>query len=207
MTRFLRITITAEGSTDEWLRQPVRWIVQRAAQAATLDLRIEFCTRDRRGMSVAARVEHALEAYPCDVCVVHRDEDRAGVQARRGEIERVRADVPLVPCVPVVSSEAWLLMDDAAIRRAANNPAGTRDLDLPRAAAIERCRDPKAVLTRAMLFASGLGARRRQPFMKRQREWPSLVGAHIVDYRAHLAIPAFSAFALALESAIRPFLR
>ncbi len=37
-----------------------------------------------------------------------------------------------VPIVPVTMTEAWLLFDERAIRRAADNPAGENSLQLPR---------------------------------------------------------------------------
>ena len=57
-------------------------------------------------------------------------------------------------------TEAWLLFDEAAIRRAAGNPNGAMPLDLPPLDRLERLPDPKRVLFDAIRTASGRTRRR-----------------------------------------------
>lgn len=65
--------------------------------------------------------------------------------------------------IPVRMQEAWLLVDETAIRRAAGNPNGTAPLELPGSSRLEDLPDPKTVLHDTLRSASGLrGVRRRR---------------------------------------------
>src|SRR5690606_18674132 len=87
---------------------------------------------DVRATPLVERLTSSVRLYPCDVLVVHRDAERDPVDLRLAEIERARSSAriegSLVPVVPVRMTEAWLLFDESAIRRAADNPNGTVDL-------------------------------------------------------------------------------
>jgi len=58
-------------------------------------------------------------------------------------------------------TEAWLLIDEPAIRRAADDPNGTTRLDFPPLRKLESTPDPKTVLKGCLLDASELRGRRR----------------------------------------------
>ena len=81
----------------------------------------------------AARWRIAFEFYPCDVLFVHRDAEAQLPAFRREEVTRALAhtEIPHVPVIPVRMTEAWLLADENAIRRAAGNPNGDEELNLP----------------------------------------------------------------------------
>lgn len=100
-----------------------------------------------------------------DVLVVHRDADNAGAGARLKEISDAVASCglscELVPLIPIRMTEAWLLIDETAIRTVAGNPRGRADLNLPKHHEVERLADPKAVLKRALLDAANVTGRRR----------------------------------------------
>jgi len=66
--------------------------------------------------------------------------------------------------VPVRMTEAWLLADEAAIRKAADYPLGRMDLNLPKVAELERLADPKARLHQTLEEASGYKGRRLRDF-------------------------------------------
>jgi hypothetical protein len=70
---------------------------------------------------------------------------------------------PLVCVVPVRMTEAWLLFDERAIRRAAGNPNGREPLPIV-AGNPENLPDPKGTLHEALRSASGLAGRRRKKF-------------------------------------------
>jgi hypothetical protein len=63
-------------------------------------------------------------------------------------------------------TEAWLLVDECAIRLAASNPAGTVALDLPPLSRLETIPSPKDVLHRALEVASGRTGRRLAQFKR-----------------------------------------
>ncbi len=118
-----------------------------------------------------------LEDIDIDIVFVHRDADRAGPSARRGEIaqaiEASGCSTVVVPVIPVQELEAWLLVDEAALRGVVGRPMGRTGLGLPKASAIETTSSPKEVLRSALLAASESTGRRRaqetHDFEKRRR--------------------------------------
>jgi thiamine pyrophosphate-dependent acetolactate synthase large subunit-like protein len=71
-----------------------------------------------------------------------------------------------VPVVPVRMTEAWLLVDERAIRVAAANPSGRVALELPPLSRLETLSSPKEVLRRALETASERTGRRLQQFRR-----------------------------------------
>ena len=60
--------------------------------------------------------------------------------------------------------EAWLLIDEAALRRAAGDPNGTQPLDMPDVQKLEELADPKQLIRELLSQASGLQGRRLERF-------------------------------------------
>jgi len=106
-----------------------------------------------------------------DLIFVHRDADAAGHEARTREIAEASANVEMnlsrVPIVPVRTTEAWILLDETAIRRVAGNPRGKQPLDLPKPSNVEHLADPKEALVTALAAASGCSGNRLGKFRKR----------------------------------------
>ena len=110
-----------------------------------------------------------MDLYPCDLLFVHRDAEGVPHRSRVEEIEIAMQEVravhegaglpPHVVVVPVRMTEAWLLFDEAAIRRAAGNPNGRVSLQLPPGDP-EEIADPKQLLHDLLRTASELGGRR-----------------------------------------------
>lgn len=75
-----------------------------------------------------------------------------------------------VALVPVQELEAWLLLEEAAIRRVAENPAGKMPLKLPSPTMVEKIARPKEKLDEAIILASELTGRRREKFVSRLSE-------------------------------------
>jgi hypothetical protein len=86
-------------------------------------------------------------------------------------------------------TEAWLFVNESAIREAAGNPNGRMDLELPPLQTIERMPDPKARLCEALRVATGLGRRRLDSFHERSaiQRVASLIG----DFSDLRCLPAF----------------
>ncbi|WP_211216365.1 DUF4276 family protein [Longispora albida] len=112
-----------------------------------------------------------LAGQPVDVLVVHRDADNAGPAPRRQEIAEASAqsapEAAVIPVVPVRMTEAWLLLDEAAIRQVAGNPKGRSSLGLPNPREAERVADPKKLLAECLAEASGATGRRRKQMAER----------------------------------------
>jgi hypothetical protein len=106
-----------------------------------------------------------------------------------------------VAVIPVRMQEAWLLFDEAAIRRAADNPAGRTPLGLPPLTQCEGLPDPKALLHEILREASGLGARRREKMnvSRAARRIPDFIG----DFTPLRCLPAFATLEADIGEAIQ----
>jgi hypothetical protein len=165
----LRFTLTTDGSSDRVLLRHLEWILRPllgslvAIQPQWADLR----SLRKPPRTLSDRVRLALELYPCDLLFVHRDAEGAESSPRHEEIERavIEADTstPTISVVPIRMTEAWLLFDEQAVRRAAGNPNGRTSLGIPTRNP-EEVVDPKALLHDALRLASGLTGRRLRRF-------------------------------------------
>lgn len=101
-----------------------------------------------------------------DLLFVHRDANNAGADARQREIDLAVAaalNAPrFVAVIPVRMTEAWLLLEETAIRKVVGNPNGRVPLDLPTPREAERRPDAKQILNDALLAASETTGRRRK---------------------------------------------
>lgn len=106
-----------------------------------------------------------------DLVICHRDTDGTSVAERKAEmliaLKKAEIEAALVSVIPVRMTEAWLLLDENAIRTVAGNPKGRSDLELPKLHQVERLADPKTVLRNALLVASEATGRRRERVDKR----------------------------------------
>lgn len=185
----MKYTLIADGRSDTVLIPIIDWSfrqfnVTSVGQCADLG-------RIPRQPSSDDQLKAVIDLYDCDVLFVHRDAEGQPADLRREQIAEyvVNAPRPHVPVVPVRMTEAWLLIDEAAIRSAAGNPNGTMQLNLPDILRIETLPDPKRVLHDALTEASGLNARRRArlPIHRRVHRIPD----YISDYTRLNSLPAF----------------
>jgi len=155
----------AEGSSDAPLADLVTDLF--AEHGIRLRLQEPDFTRLKVAKDVRSKVHAGIELAKTDfdVIVVHRDADNAGHVAREQEILKavtcVSANAQVVPVVPVRMTEAWLLLDEAAIRRVAGNPNGRVRLGLPKPHEVESGADPKHLLRQCLLTAADCTGRRR----------------------------------------------
>ncbi len=172
MSRRLRFTLLADGTSDRALLPILRWTIEQLDSATLI---VEGEVADLRGLptsyrnSLGRRIKVAVELFPCDLLVVHRDaEHQDRVDERLLEIQHAVSDADLgrtatVPVIPVRMTEAWLLVDEAAIRAAASNPNGRTPLCLPPVHEIEGVQ-AKEVLFNLLTTASELPPRRLKRF-------------------------------------------
>jgi hypothetical protein len=139
---------------------------------------------------------------------VHRDADDEPHAQRRREIETAWADAaqrkqdipPAVCVIPIRMQETWLLLEEAAIRRAAGNPNGREPLKLPRVAQLENVPDPKQVLYEALKKASGLSGRRLKAFQERRAA--VRVADYIDDFTPLRRLSAFELLEQEIEQTV-----
>jgi hypothetical protein len=85
--------------------------------------------------------------------------------------------------------EAWLLIDQSAIRRAAGNPNGKKAIALPNLNEIESISSPKQRLLELLKDASELRGRRLKKFTPTKHV--HLIAANISDFSPLRQLPAF----------------
>jgi hypothetical protein len=206
--RSITYTLVTDGPSDRALMGPIGWLWRGAMSVAAQGQWFDPRPLPRRPPSLVGRIRLALELFPCDVLFVHRDAEVAVPQLRRREIDgAVHAAVPEgsgcphVCVVPVRMSEAWLLFNEDAIRRAAGNPNGRAPLGLPSVRALESLPDPKSVLFEAMRTASGRRGRRlaRMSMTGCQARLAEVIG----DYSPLRSLPAFRLLEADLRSVAR----
>lgn len=200
----LTYTLLGDGPSDRLLEYPIRWALSSLGVRLELGQWADLRYTSPKPATLRERACAALELYPAQLLVVHRDAESEPHSARLAEIQSAVTGIAdrYIAIVPVRMTESWFLHDEQAIRRASGNPNGGVPLNLPTASTIESLPDPKSVLEKSLLDASDLPGRRRE---KKKREFPQMRArtAELITTFAPLAgVPAFKAFLTALKSAL-----
>lgn len=199
MQRFTS-TLVAEGSSDQALVPLIEFVLDEHCGIPHLTT---FASDSLAG-SLRDRVARALTLHPCDLLFVHRDADRAPASQRE---EEIRAAIQLVGApaavclIPVRMTEAWLLVDELAIRRASGNTSGQTSLGLPSITRLEAITDPKNTLFAALERASELGPNRLRRFDRNQAR--RQVSGFMEEPSVLRKLPSFVHF----EEQVRDFFR
>ena len=90
-----------------------------------------------------------------------------------------------------------MLIDEAALRRAAGNPNGTQPLDIPDVQKLEELSDPKQLIRELLSQASGLQGRRLERF--NWRSSAHRVAEMISDFSLLYRLAAFQRLAEEVE--------
>ena len=195
----LRFTLLADGASDRALLPVLTWLLRQYWSG--IPIQSEFS--DLRHLrnpprSLSQRIDRSIELYPCDLLFVHRDAERESVEKRQEEVrealersERGRT-LPVICVVPVRMQEAWLLIDESALKKAAGNPASRQNLPMPDARRLEDLPDPKMVLRDLLRQASGhRGARRLKKFNRDLGGCVHRVAQQIGDFGLLRGLTAF----------------
>ena len=205
----LSYTLLSDGSSDRALQPIIEWVLRQNGvrvpiQGEWADLR----RLPRPPSDLSSRIVSAVELYPCDILFVHRDAENQSRVSRLDEIRDAIAraacemDLPIYVCVvPVRMQEAWLLIDEAAIRHAAGNPSGSMPLRLPSVSSLENLPDPKSILHDLLREASGLSKRRLRNFP--YRNYAHDIGRSVKDMSILRNLPAFRSFEDDLRRVLR----
>lgn len=196
----LRTTLLAEGPGDRALVPLLRWLL---AEHWNFDFaEPQFAMTSTRYLS--ERIQRVVRDYPCDLLLVHRDADRTDRGTRERDIRDAAASAgvlrtPVVCLIPVRETEAWLLLEERAIRQAAGHPNGRRDLSLPPLNEIEATNQPKERLKKALVEAAELSGRRLKKFRI------EVAVSRIAELMSPLILrqlPAFAAFERDLSASL-----
>ena len=96
-------------------------------------------------------------------------------------------------------TEAWLLIDEATIRRAAGNPNGRHRLSLSALARLETLSDPRATLRALLVEASSTRPRLRRTFDANEAR--QLVPERVDTFAPLRSLDGFARFEQDLERA------
>jgi len=205
----INCSLLTDGPSDIALLPILKWLMEEHLKSVIVRMEWADLTKlPQPPGSLVDKICSVIEIYPCNILFVHRDAESQPPDMR---YEEIRQAVVLasqrgvffqhICVVPVRMQEAWLLLDEWAIRRSAGNPNGPMGLDLPSAARIESIPDPKDLLYRILKTASGLHGRR----LKKLR--PDIlardVSNHMRDFSCLRVLPAFQR----LESDIQKIVR
>lgn len=197
----LRYTLLPDGPSDRALLPILNWLIEQHL-AGNLDYESYFSDAGPSpSAGLARRMLSALSQYPCDILFVHRDAESESFGRRLEEIRAAAQEVTSrwIAVIPVRMTEAWLLSDPQAIRRAADNPNGRTALGLSRRR-WDRITDPKAELLAALRRASGLSEHRLKRFDAAARR------ARVAELTASFAhlrgLDAFRALEVEVRSAL-----
>ena len=203
----LRYTLVADGSSDRALLPILTWLLRQ--YCGVIPIQAEFADLRRLSPSprkLSERIDRSVELYPCDLLFVHRDAENAPIEEREAEIRKalgessVEGSVRVVCVVPVRMQEAWLLIDEAALRRAAGNPNGTQPLAMPDVQRLEELTDPKQLIRELLRQASELQGRRLERF--NWRSSAHRVAKIIDDFSVLYKLAAFQRLAAAVEQVV-----
>ena len=194
----LKFTLLTDGSSDRVLLPILEWLlIQNGVSIPLQPFWADLRNLRKNVNSLSDRIKVAIDLYPCDLLFIHRDAERERLDVRKKEIKTafqsngMHVDRPYVCVIPVRMTEAWLLFDMDAIRRASGNSASRIPLDLPLARQIEALPNPKEILYEKLKMASELRGRRLNQFPIDQRALR--ITQLINDFSPLRQLPAFSA--------------
>ncbi|MFO7567042.1 MAG: DUF4276 family protein [Enhygromyxa sp.] len=154
----LRGALLAEGPSDRPLTQVLERLCRRPGVGRVeIEWGNEHLERYCPGRSIASKVSTLLEIDPgYDIVFVHRDADARDPSPRLAEIDQVFSTLELHPphvrIVPIQETEAWLLVDESAIRDQLRIPS-SHPLHLPKPKHIEQRANPKELLKQVLARA------------------------------------------------------
>lgn len=195
-----RYTLIGDGPSDRCLRPILDWSLTRMADLLPGGFTSQVA--DLRGLpdppsGLRSRIEQAYRQFPCEILFIHRDAETEPLERRVEEILKAASEAaipPHVPMVPVRMTEAWLLIEEKAIRRAADNPHGSESLPIPRLKKLEDLPDPKGLLHECLLTASETRGRRRDQFRRDLASRVYRVADLIEDFSPLYHLAAFRSF-------------
>lgn len=202
----LRFTLLSDGPSDKALMPILEWLLKDIG--VTVPIQSEWADLSRLPRPpklLPEKIRVAIELYPCDLLFVHRDAENEARITRVEEINKLQASQqfqqPVVCVIPIRMQEAWLLIDEGAIRRAAGNPNGKVPLALPKLRELEVLPDPKDVLYGLLEQASELRGRRLRAFRPSQKAYQ--VSLHLRNFSLLLQLSAFQALEQEVRTSIR----
>lgn len=167
----ISMSLVCDGTSDTCLQEIVQWIMDTSFPEQSFRI-LPAKEVIPAHEPLPVRLRRAYQLYSPNLIICHRDAEGIPLQQRIAEIDQAASaanlPVPTVPTVPVRMLESWLLIDEQAIRSAANNRNGTMNIGLPSSHLLENLQNPKQVLFSALRTACGLSPHRLRRFNEHQ---------------------------------------
>ncbi len=204
----LRFTLLGDGSSDRALIPVLSWLIRDIAGSIPLEPQwADLGPLLPSEKPLQQRVRKAMDYYPCDLLFVHRDAELPDAYMNRAEeinractgLAEQHRGLKSVCVIPVRMTEAWLLFDEPAIRRAAGNPRGRNALNLPPRRQMETVH-AKDILHQAIRDASALTGRKAKKLEVSRAI--HVVADFIVDFSPLNQLPSFSRLRAELKAAL-----
>jgi len=201
-------TLLADGTSDRALLPIIDWTLRQHFPDVVIQRQWADFSRLKNPpltRQLPERIQQAITLYPCDWLFIHRDAERESIADRNQEIDeawrtvgKLAENKRLISLIPVRMTEAWLLLEEQAIRTASGNPSGQQSITLPPLRNLERLPDPKQNLKDLLRQSSGLTGRRLQKFNVPRAV--QLVAENVQDYSHLRSLPAFLIFEEAVQT-------
>ncbi|RPI78079.1 MAG: DUF4276 family protein [Desulfobacteraceae bacterium] len=196
----ITFTLLSDGSSDRALLPIIEWALKK--ECPNLSVRKEWADLRRLPyppQKLWDRIIKTIEYYPCDILFIHRDAEKESLGTRLEEIknalqeaEKIGFKKIAIPIIPVRMTEAWLLIDEKAIRKASGNPNGRNRIDIPPIRELEQLPNPKKILHKLLRTASGLQKRQLKTFDTEHA--CNRISFFCADFSHLLKLPAFQHF-------------
>jgi Domain of unknown function (DUF4276) len=160
--------LISEGPSDEGMLSHLENLCIEAGVDEVTGIPLDFRRLPNPiGRTVEEKPRVTLILEPgANLILIHRDADSRNAEPRYQEISTAVAQCKLTKqwaaIVPVQETEAWLLLDEAAIRSVVGKPNGRNALHLPTSHNVENVAQPKERLQRALTDAAQVTGRRLQ---------------------------------------------
>lgn len=201
----IKYTFLSDGRSDKALMNIIDWLFSQLLPQVPVQKQFadfSFIPKPPPNDRLDLRILKALELYPCDIVFVHRDAESSRLDDFQSRLTQIQesyeltnqygAISKLVKVVPIRMMEAWLLIDEYAIKMASGNRNNRMDLNLPSVTRLETIPDPKKMLDDLIKGASGLHSRRLDKL--NVREAVHRVAENIDDFSRLRQLSAFNRF-------------
>jgi hypothetical protein len=204
----IRFVLVSEGTSDDGLIPHLESLCIEAGADEVTGIAPDLSRVPRaRGHTLEDRIPVILKLEPqANLLLIHRDADSDCSEQRYAEIRKAvtscRLEKEYVAVVPVQETEAWLLLDEGAIRAVAEKPNGRNVLNLPRPTNVESVAHPKERLREALTAVAQLSGRRHKRFAADFSSHRRLLLHRLPVGGPLLQVPSWVAMKAAIEEAI-----
>lgn len=172
----VHFVLISEGPSDEGLLSHLENLCIEAGADEVTGIAPDFRRLPEPvGRTIQEKLRATLLLEPeANLILIHRDADSRDAEPRYQEISRSVAQCNLtkhwIAIVPIQETEAWLLLDEAAIRLVSGKPNGRNNLNLPTPHNVENVARPKERLQQALIQAAEVTGRRLRQL---RRDFPT----------------------------------